>query len=79
MPPDPPRELLLTPFVTALSYDYYDDTFKKWTTETTLRNGTANVPIAPQRLRLTFAYAQDGALPDNGPDSPSPRSAMPDF
>ena len=59
---DPPRETLLTPYVTAMAYDYYDDNFKKWTTETALRpdpNGAANAAmLAPQRLRLTFAYAK---------------------
>ena len=52
-----PREMLLTPFVTALAYDYFDPTFKRWTTETTMSNGPNNQPQPPQRLRLTFAYA----------------------
>jgi prepilin-type N-terminal cleavage/methylation domain-containing protein len=53
---DPPRETLITPLVTALSYDYYDDSFKRWTTETTLRTDSNNQPVAPQRLRLKFVY-----------------------
>jgi prepilin-type N-terminal cleavage/methylation domain-containing protein len=53
---DPPRETLISPLVTRLSYDYYDDNFKRWTTETTLRIDSGGQPEAPQRLRLTFAY-----------------------
>ncbi len=53
---DPPRETLVSPFVTALSYDYYDSDFSKWTTETALRTDSSGNPVAPQRLRLTFTY-----------------------
>jgi prepilin-type N-terminal cleavage/methylation domain-containing protein len=55
---DPPRETLLTPWVTALAYDYYDTALKRWATEKALRNDTNNQPQAPQRLRLTFAYGK---------------------
>jgi prepilin-type N-terminal cleavage/methylation domain-containing protein len=53
---DPPRESLVSPFVTAISYDYFDTDFNKWTTETTFRNDAAGNPLAPQRLRVTFTY-----------------------
>jgi prepilin-type N-terminal cleavage/methylation domain-containing protein len=53
---DPPRETLITPLVIALTYDYYDDSFKRWTTETSLRTDSNNQPVAPQRLRLRFVY-----------------------
>jgi len=53
---DPPRETLVSPFVTALSYDYFDTDFNKWTTETALRTDSSGNPLAPQRLRLTFNY-----------------------
>ncbi len=56
---DPPRETLLSPFVTALSFDYYDDSFKRWSNETVLRTDPATGQSAmPQRLRLTFAYGK---------------------
>ncbi len=55
---DPPRETLLTPLVTAMAYDYYDDSFKRWTTEQAVRNDTNGNPEAPQRLRLTFTYGK---------------------
>jgi len=48
--------MLLTPFVTAMAYDYYDDGTKRWTTDTTLQNDTNGQPEVPQRLRLTFTY-----------------------
>jgi prepilin-type N-terminal cleavage/methylation domain-containing protein len=53
---DPPRETLVSPFVTALSYDYFDTDFNKWTTETAIRNDTSGNPLPPQRLRVTFTY-----------------------
>jgi prepilin-type N-terminal cleavage/methylation domain-containing protein len=53
---DPPRETLVSPFVTALAYDYFDADFNKWTTETALRMDSSGNPLAPQRLRVTFAY-----------------------
>lgn len=54
----PPRETRITPYVTGMTYDYYDDNLKRWTTETILRTDNAGNPVAPQRLRLTFAYAK---------------------
>jgi hypothetical protein len=53
---DPPREVLVTPFVTSMSYDYYNADDKRWQNETTLRMDTSNQPVAPQRLRLQFTY-----------------------
>ena len=53
---DPPRETVITPMVTAMSFDYYDPEFKTWRTETTLRReGNGNYK-PPQRLRLKFAH-----------------------
>jgi prepilin-type N-terminal cleavage/methylation domain-containing protein len=53
---EPPRETLISPFVTALAYDYFDTDFNKWTTETALRTDPGGNPLPPQRLRLTFAH-----------------------
>jgi prepilin-type N-terminal cleavage/methylation domain-containing protein len=53
---DPPRETLVSPFITGLAYDYFDTDFNKWTTETTLRTDSGGNPLPPQRLRVTFAY-----------------------
>ena len=57
---DPPRETVITPLVTALTYDYYDADATRWTTETILKpdpNG-GQIPLLPQRLRLKFAYGK---------------------
>ena len=51
-----PRETLITPMVTAMSYDYYDPEFKTWRTEQNLRREGAGEYKAPQRLRLKFAH-----------------------
>jgi prepilin-type N-terminal cleavage/methylation domain-containing protein len=56
---DPPRETLLTPLVTAIAYDYYDDGTKTWTKQTIVQTDpTTGLLEAPQRLRLTFAYGK---------------------
>jgi len=53
---DPPGEIVLTPFVTALSYEYYEAASTRWTSETTLKKDNSGKPTTPQRLRLKFAY-----------------------
>jgi prepilin-type N-terminal cleavage/methylation domain-containing protein len=53
---DPPRETLVSPLVTGISYDYYDSDFNKWTTETVMRSDSGGNPLAPQRLRVAFGY-----------------------
>ena len=53
---DPPRETLVSPLVTGISYDYFDTDFNKWTTETVLRTDSGGNPLAPQRIRIAFAY-----------------------
>jgi prepilin-type N-terminal cleavage/methylation domain-containing protein len=53
---DPPRETLVTPLVTGLAYEYYDSDFNRWTTETAIKLDNSGNPLAPQRLRLKFAY-----------------------
>jgi prepilin-type N-terminal cleavage/methylation domain-containing protein len=53
---DPPRETVVTPLVTGLSYDYYEADTNRWTTETMLKMDPQGQPMTPQRLRLKFAY-----------------------
>jgi prepilin-type N-terminal cleavage/methylation domain-containing protein len=55
---DPPHETLLTPFVTALAYDYFDTTSRNWTTQTILKSDVNGQPLAPQRIHLTFTYGK---------------------
>jgi len=57
---DPPRETVITPLVTAMSYDYYDADSARWTTETALKPDPAGgaALLVPQRLRLKFTYAK---------------------
>jgi prepilin-type N-terminal cleavage/methylation domain-containing protein len=74
---DPPRETLVSPFVTALAYDYFDADFNKWTTETALRSDSSGNPVAPQRLRITFSYEKLTrealvAVPATSPGLPNP-------
>jgi prepilin-type N-terminal cleavage/methylation domain-containing protein len=51
-----PREMVVTPLVSGLSYDYYDTDTNRWTTETTLKTDPQGQPMTPQRLRLKFTY-----------------------
>ena len=53
---EPPRETLVSPFVTAMGYDYYDPDVNKWTSETAVKMDASGNPMPPQRLRITFAY-----------------------
>jgi prepilin-type N-terminal cleavage/methylation domain-containing protein len=56
---DPPRETLVTPFITQLLYDYYDDTAKAWNTQDAFNlDPTTSQPVLPQRLRLRFTYGK---------------------
>lgn len=55
---DPPRETVVTPLVTALTYDYYDVDANRWSTESTLKMDPQGQPMTPQRLRLKFNYAK---------------------
>jgi len=54
---DPPHETMISPFVTAMAYDYFDANLKRWKRETVLQRDAASGDyLAPQRIRLTFTY-----------------------
>jgi hypothetical protein len=55
---DPPRETVITPLVTGMSYDYYDSDFKTWKNEPAIRKNPTGQLDAPQRLRLKFTYGK---------------------
>lgn len=74
---DPPRETVVTPLVTALSYDYYDADTNRWTNETAVKMDPQGKPMTPQRLRLKFTYnklTRDAAI-----TLPVPGEALPAF
>lgn len=52
----PPRETVVSPLVTELSYDYYDESFKNWKNQPTLQKDGTGQYTVPQRLHLKFAY-----------------------
>lgn len=54
----PPRETVVSPLVSAMSYDYYDASFKNWKNETEPRRNAEGEYEAPQRLRLKFTYRE---------------------
>jgi hypothetical protein len=50
-----PRVTVVSPFVTGLAWDYYDDGFKRWETlEQPKREADGAYPL-PSRMRLRFA------------------------
>ncbi len=49
-----PRMAVLSPFATALSYDYYDATTDTWSTEDALQKDSAGNYETPRRLRIKF-------------------------
>jgi len=53
---NPPRETVISPYVTALQYDYYDEDFRTWSTETQMKLNPDGTTETPLRLRLEFAY-----------------------
>lgn len=53
-----PRESVITPLVTEMTYDYYDEATSRWTTEASLKLDAQAQPLTPQRLRLTFTYGK---------------------
>ncbi len=55
---DPPRETVVTPLVSGLTYDYYDQDANRWSTESTLKMDPQGQPMTPHRLRLKFSYAK---------------------
>jgi len=72
-----PRETVITPLVTSMTFDYYDPAFKNWKNEPQLRRDSENRMMTPQRLRLKFVY---GKLErENVIALPSTPEALPNF
>lgn len=74
---DPPRETVVTPLVTGLTYDYYDVDTSRWTTETMLKMNPQGQPMTPQRLRLKFSYGK--MTRESVVTLPMPGEALPAF
>ena len=51
---EPPRELVVSPYVTSCTYDYLDTSLGSWTNEPEIKKDTSGQPLAPNRLRLKF-------------------------
>lgn len=54
-----PRVAVVSPFVTALSYDYYDEKTKIWSTEETIKKENGSQLLGPRRIRLHFKRGKD--------------------
>ena len=51
---DPPRDLVISPLVTKLTYAYHDAKGDSWRKEETLRRGNSGEWVLPDRLILSF-------------------------
>lgn len=58
---DPPRLAVVSPFVTALAYDYYDESFKRWKTETEITRDASGAYALPGRLRIRYQQGEYAA------------------
>ena len=56
-----PRSTVVSPFVVALSWDYYDDGFKRWETLSDPKREPDGTYTAPRRLRLRFELGKFNA------------------
>jgi hypothetical protein len=73
----PPRELVVSPLVTRLDYDYYDASAKAFTTSASpLPERDGKIPL-PARLRLHFQLEKWTA--DTVVRVPAPTAALPAF
>jgi len=54
----PPRQLVLSPLVSAISYEYFEADFGNWQLEERLRTGPDGELETPGRIRLTFTYRE---------------------
>ncbi len=74
---DPPRGLVLTPLVTALSYDYYNADFKSWQNQPRLQRDAAGKWQMPERIRLRFTH--DKLTAETAITLPATTGALPAF
>jgi prepilin-type N-terminal cleavage/methylation domain-containing protein len=72
-----PREIVVTPLVTKLEYDYYDESFKRWQTEANAKRASDGTYTTPGRLRLTFTH--DGRNEEIVLAVPAATDALPAF
>lgn len=72
-----PRESIVSPLVTGLSYDYFDTSFKNWKNEPQLRRDSNGHLETPQRIRLKFTYQK--MTRETVITLPSPPQALPNF
>jgi len=72
-----PRATVLSPLVTALTYDYYQADFKTWQNQPQLQRDRQGLWQTPSRLRLRFAYGK--MTTETTILLPAPGAALPAF
>ena len=72
-----PRETVISPLVTGVTYEYYDVNFKSWKTEPQPRRAADGAYETPGRLRLTFTH--DGRKEEATLTIPGATEGLPAF
>jgi prepilin-type N-terminal cleavage/methylation domain-containing protein len=74
---DPPRETVVSPLVTGLTYEYYDAEFSRWSAEPQAKKDQQGQPLTPNRIRLKFTY--DRMTRESVVTLPMPTQGLPAF
>jgi prepilin-type N-terminal cleavage/methylation domain-containing protein len=74
---EPPRAVLVSPFVTRIDYLYRDEDTGVWRSETALRKNSDGHWSLPDSIKLTFAHA--GATAERTLTLPARNGALPLF
>jgi prepilin-type N-terminal cleavage/methylation domain-containing protein len=74
---EPPRVVVVSPFVTKLEYFYRDDDTGSWRGDTSLKKSTEGHWLVPDCIKLTFAHA--GVTTERMMTLPARNGALPLF
>lgn len=53
-----PRSVIVTPFVTSIGWDYYDENFRRWETLEAPKREVDGTYSLPRRIRLRFVHGK---------------------
>jgi hypothetical protein len=73
----PPRVAVLSPFGTAVSYEYYQPDFKSWRHETALMKDREGKWLLPNRVTLRFVHGKMSR--ETSITLPAPAEGLPAF
>lgn len=74
---EPPRSVLISPFVTRVDYFYRDDDSGSWRSDQSLQKSSENHWLVPDAIKLTFVHS--GVTAERTLTLPSRNGALPLF